>query len=208
MKAITEFNRVSSAVLHPPIGKEFFIDNSSCERANLVVSVGRISSEKRFWIIPQIARLTDKSVRFLIIGLNESPAETMRIRRLIEANDVSDRVKVETDVPREELKNILATSKVFLHTMIGEHFGISIAEAMASGCVPIVHNSGGPMEFVPKQYRFDDVKEAAEKINKAVLEWSPGVAEEFTMRARQFSAEHFCASFLRVVDSHLTKLQN
>ncbi|MCJ7561336.1 glycosyltransferase [Candidatus Bathyarchaeota archaeon] len=208
MKAITEFNRVSSTVLHPPIGKEFFVKNSSSERANLVVSVGRISSEKRFWTIPQIAKLTDKSVRFLIMGLNESPVETIRIRRLIEANDVSDRVKVETDVPREKLKDILATSKVFLHTMIGEHFGVSIAEAMASGCVSIVHNSGGPIEFVPKQYRFDDVKEAAEKINKAVLEWSPGVAEEFTMRAQQFSAEHFCASFLRVFDSHLAKLQN
>jgi alpha-1,2-mannosyltransferase len=28
--------------------------------------------------------------------------------------------------------------------MIGEHFGISVVEAMVSGLVPVVHSSGGP----------------------------------------------------------------
>ncbi|CAL9100341.1 unnamed protein product [Musa textilis] len=31
-----------------------------------------------------------------------------------------------------------------LHSMIDEHFGISVVECMASGVIPIAHNSAGP----------------------------------------------------------------
>ncbi len=41
-------------------------------------------------------------------------------------------------------------SKVYFHPMVGEHFGISIVEAMAAGLVPVVSDVGGPTEFVPK----------------------------------------------------------
>ncbi len=47
--------------------------------------------------------------------------------------------------------------------MEGEHFGISIVEAMALGCLPIVHDSGGMREFVPAQYRYTSIEQAAEK---------------------------------------------
>jgi glycosyltransferase involved in cell wall biosynthesis len=48
--------------------------------------------------------------------------------------------------------------------MVGEHFGISIVEAMALGCIPVVHDSGGMREFVPTQYRYRTIEQAAEKI--------------------------------------------
>ena len=51
-----------------------------------------------------------------------------------------------------------------------EHFGVAIVEAMASGCVPIVHRSGGPWLDIlgEKQgeygYAYDTPQEAAEFI--------------------------------------------
>ncbi|MDQ6864922.1 MAG: glycosyltransferase [Thermoproteota archaeon] len=32
--------------------------------------------------------------------------------------------------------------------MPNEHFGIAVVEAMAAGCLPVVHASSGPMEIV------------------------------------------------------------
>jgi len=39
--------------------------------------------------------------------------------------------------------------------MEGEHFGIAPVEGLASGCVTVVHNSGGMREFIPPEYRWE-----------------------------------------------------
>ena len=77
--------------------------------------------------------------------------------------------------------------------MVGEHFGISIVEAMALGCLPIVHNSGGMVEFVPELYRYETVPEAASKIDNAINNWSPDKAEEMKQIADKFSISNFSA---------------
>ena len=64
-------------------------------------------------------------------------------------------------------------SKVYLHTYVNEAFGISIVEAIAAGCVLIVHNSGGPREFVTEHLRYETTQEAVKAIEKAVDQWSP-----------------------------------
>ena len=48
--------------------------------------------------------------------------------------------------------------------MVGEHFGISVLEAMAAGLIPVVPNEGGIIEFVPKKYQFNTIEHAAEII--------------------------------------------
>jgi glycosyltransferase involved in cell wall biosynthesis len=50
--------------------------------------------------------------------------------------------------------------------MIGEHFGVSIVEAMAAGLVPIVPTYGGCSEIVPVDYQYDTLEEAADHIAK------------------------------------------
>src|SRR2546430_11402919 len=61
---------------------------------------------------------------------------------------VSDRklanVHLEANIRSESLVKLLASAKIYLHTRVDEGFGISIVEAMAAGCLPIVHESGGP----------------------------------------------------------------
>lgn len=42
----------------------------------------------------------------------------------------------------------MAASKVGLHTMKEEHFGISIVEMMAAGMLTIAHKSGGPLKDI------------------------------------------------------------
>ena len=82
--------------------------------------------------------------------------------------------------------------------MEGEHFGISIVEAMALGCVPIVHNSGGMKEFVPAKYRYQTPMEAAQKISQEIAEWTPDKAEQVKTIADRFSTAHFSENFMRL----------
>jgi glycosyltransferase involved in cell wall biosynthesis len=47
------------------------------------------------------------------------------------------------NVPRDELRKLLSRAKYYLHPPFPEHFGISVVEAMAAGCIPIVYRDGG-----------------------------------------------------------------
>ena len=48
--------------------------------------------------------------------------------------------------------------------MEGEHFGIAPMEALASGCITLVHNSGGSGEFIPEEFRWSTFEDLKEKI--------------------------------------------
>jgi len=43
-----------------------------------------------------------------------------------------------------ELVKLFGSSSIGLHTMVDEHFGITVVELMAAGLVPVVHASAGP----------------------------------------------------------------
>ena len=203
MNAVKKITGATPTLLYPPISKTFFDYDCLSDREDIVVSVDRISPGKMLTMIPHIAKLTDRKIRFLMIGIKESTEELNKILELIKKNGLSDRVEVMTNVSREKLQGILRTSKVFLHPAFGEHFGVSIAEAMASGCIPIVHNSGGPVEFVPQRFRFNKAEEVARKIEKAIFEWAPRHAKQFVQTAQGFSEENFSASFLKIFDSYV-----
>jgi len=201
--AISSITGMRPELLYPPISNVFYIDtDDSCLRENIVVSVSRISPEKRLDLVPRIAKFTDKNIRFLIIGIKQSPVTLEKLVKTIKACNVENRVEVLTDVPRAKLLAVLRTAKAFLHVTDGEHFGVSIAEAMASGCIPVVHDSGGPKEFVPNALRFNGLEEAAKKLERAVFKWSPQESNKITNIARSFSEESFSSRFLKVFNSY------
>jgi glycosyltransferase involved in cell wall biosynthesis len=67
----------------------------------------------------------------------------------------------------DKLLSIMRESKVYFHPTIGEHFGMSVVEAMAAGLIPIVPAIGGPAEFVPRKYQYKTLEQAAEIISSA-----------------------------------------
>jgi glycosyltransferase involved in cell wall biosynthesis len=206
VNAIKKITGADCSLLYPPISNACHINpNEILEKENIVVSVSRISPGKLQATIPHIARLSNKKIKFLIIGLKESTSTLKQILESIKRNGVSDRVGVLTNISREELLKILRTSKVFLHPAHGEHFGIAIVEAMATGCIPIVHNSGGPVEFVPEPFRFNRLEQAARKIEKAIFEWSPQQAMRFVRIAQLFKEEKFSENFLKMFNSYVRR---
>ena len=89
-----------------------------------------------------------------------------------------------------------------MHPTLNEHFGISIVEAMALGCIPVVHDSGGPREFVNEKFRYESVEEAAEKVEKAADYWSPDRAVAISNIAEQFSGNTFSKNFISLFNSY------
>ena len=197
---IKRFSDKKAEVLYPPVSSTFFAGNTrdmlSNKREDLVVTISRFSVGKGLENIPNIANLIDENIKFTIMGRIHYEHVLVELRKVLNTLSLAEKVKILTDVSKPNLQANLKRAKIYLHTMVGEGFGISIVEAMAMGCIPIVHNSGGPREFVPKEYRYETNLEAVEKIKKGIHDWSPSKALEMRNIAKEFNEENFCKRFI------------
>ena len=211
-RAIEKSLGANVEVLYPPISAEFFPKDHQILgndlRQNLVVTIGRITPYKRMETIPQIANAVEqKDARFVIIGFAHDEGTLRIINAQTRKFNLQGRVTILKDVSRERVKNILGKAKVYLHPPTVEHFGISIAEAMAMGCLPVVYNEGGVKEFVPFQYRYETLPQAADKIETALQKWTPNEAKKMTKIAEQFSESNFSRNFMQLFSSHVQEQQ-
>lgn len=198
---------IEAQVLYPPVMSEITPQqrNFDQKRENNVITVGRICKGKNLTLIPKIAKLTRKDISFTIAGLLESREIMLSLLKSIKELDLADRVKILTNVKRDQLKNVLLSSKVYLHPKIDEHFGISIVEAMALGCTPVVHNSGGPREFVSRDFRYNSIEEAANQVEKAIDDWSPKQARKTSEYTERFDEKTFSKQFISIFNSFFAK---
>jgi glycosyltransferase involved in cell wall biosynthesis len=212
-RAIMESLGLKSQVLYPPISQRFFEKDESdsdlnAEREDLVITIGRVHKGKGLETIPQIASMVrNKNVKFLIIGFAHSESAVEGINREIRKFGVSENVILKLDVSQGEMKSLLRKAKVYLHPPILEHFGISIAEAMASGCIPVVYDNGGAKEFVPDEFRYSGLSDAAEKTASAIDNWNPSKAKLMDSIAEQFSETNYRKNFMRIFSAYLEQRQ-
>jgi glycosyltransferase involved in cell wall biosynthesis len=207
---IRKFSGKKAKVLYPPVPSINFNNNSEnlagTQRKNLVVTISRFGPGKGLEKIPYIASLTEKNIEFAIIGRVHYQDTLLSLQKVTKKFGLEDKLKFFPDASKLEMKQILKNARVYLHTMIGEHFGISIVEAMAMGCTPIVHNSGGPKEFVPEDLRYNNIYEAAAKITKEIHEWSPEKALKIIKIAERFREENFSKEFLKLFKQYEAKI--
>ena len=198
---IRKFSGKCSKVLYPPVpslNTEDTTDLVENQRKNQVVTISRFSPGKDLEKIPYIASLTSSDISFAMIGRLHHKDTLVSLQRLIKKLGLTDRVKLFPDLPRNAMNKMLKESKLYLHAMVGEHFGISIVESMAMGCIPIVHNSGGAKEFVPESYRYENIHDAASKIEKAVSNWSPREVYQMIRTTRRFKEDVFANEFMKL----------
>jgi len=133
-------------VVHPPVDIQKIkspIKNQN--RKNIVVTVSRFRSAKGLEIIPKIAKHVE-NCKFILIGTADANSEEClkRISEKTKKLGVQARLQTFVNMPLIFILEKLFNAKVFLHTQPTEAFGISIVEAMAAGCVPVVPRDGGP----------------------------------------------------------------
>jgi alpha-1,2-mannosyltransferase len=188
-----------SVTLYPPCPVDDFSEFSEVKsRENLVVTIGRIVPEKRFHLFVELARLVPKT-RFVAVGSlpYESSAYYERLKRTAPEN-VSFVLS-----PLRKVKDLLGRSMAYVHCAENEHFGITIVEAMAAGCVPIVHDSGGPREIVTGDvgFRWRGLSNAARQIS--LLAENDNLRRRLSAasstRAKEFRPEVFESGMARVL---------
>lgn len=202
---IEHFLGKRAEVLYPPVSAASFCDLKNLiknKRKNLVVTVSRFAPTKELEKIPYIASLTDSGIKFAVLGRIYKKDTFLSLQKLTKELGLMNKIEFFPNISKSEIKEILKTAKCYLHTMTGEHFGISIVEAMASGCIPVVHNSGGPREFVPEGLRYNTLKEAAEKIENEVYSWSPRKAIQMIKIAENFKEENFVNRFIELFNRY------
>jgi glycosyltransferase involved in cell wall biosynthesis len=191
-----------SVVLHPPVAGPFPEVPWEARRDG-VVAIGRIAPGKRWEVAVQIVgelRQRGHEVTLSLLGHREDRRCEARLRALAATRPW---LRILTDLSRAELLAEVAAHRYGLHTTVDEHFGIAPAEILEAGCLPFVHNSGGPPEIVGAHPAlvFDTAAEAVERL-AAVLR-DPELRRELRGHAAGrrdlFSAATFCSRLRAIV---------
>jgi len=110
--------------------------------------------------------------------------------------------RILSDLSREQLAHEVAQHRYGLHTMENEHFGIAVAEMLRAGCIPFVHDSGGPVEIVGGrgELHFQDAAGGAQALAAAMRDPArqEGLRRSLAERRNLFSAEEFCSTLRRL----------
>ncbi|MCE4601087.1 MAG: glycosyltransferase [Desulfurococcales archaeon] len=131
-------------VLHPPIDYGYISRFRSRSRERYVVSIGRISPEKRFEdIIKAVSLIEGERPGVRIIGSYARSNRWYLEKLLRTAKKYNVDLDVKLNPSYDQLLKLVGRSLVYVHSAIGEHFGITILEAMALGLPVVVHRSGG-----------------------------------------------------------------
>ena len=187
------YPKLDSHVLYPPVDIERFLPAyRSNTKKRQVLIISRFSPEKQIEKAVNVAQML-RDVKFKIIG-SVTPANQPYfnlLRRKIKDSGLENRLSLTPNATNEEMINAMSESMIYLHTMHGEHFGISIVEAMAAGLVPVVPSYGGCTEIVPPEYQYSELEEAAKHISKNIDEYNEEKKVMMHDIARQFSSSLF-----------------
>ncbi len=148
-------------VVYPAVNLEkFWCSKPLSERKKRVVYVARFIPVKRHEFLKRLA-VDLPDFEFVSVG-GLIDAEKVWFNKFQE--NLPANYTLKTNLPGSELISILQDSRIYVHLMVGEHFGIAPVEGLASGCITLVHNSGGMKEFIPEEYRWDNYDELKQKI--------------------------------------------
>jgi len=201
-KIIKEVYSLRPMVVYPPVDVDKF--QPTLKKENLVVSVGRFDPYKGY----EKLIMAFSNVKFgkcAILGNiydYVSLKYFKKLKHLVNYLKLDDKVELIVNCSFAKLRHFLSKAKVYVHSALFEFFGISVVEAMASGCVPIVHKSGGPYTDIIARgtygFAFENVRELADNIN--LLLEDETLFRDFSYKAigrsKFFSKKSFKEKFL------------
>jgi len=154
--------------------------------------VGRISMEKGVHFAIEVAEQLDMK---LIIAAKLDPNDQQYFKAYIEPR-LSNRVQWIGEVDEEERNKLMSKARCFLHPVTWrEPFGLTLIEAMATGCPVIAFNKGSIPEII-KQGETGFVVEDIDSMIDAV----EGIDAIDRKKCREHSLQNFSAK--RMADKY------
>jgi alpha-1,2-mannosyltransferase len=214
-------------IVYPPCDTANFSKFSLEGRGNLIVSIAQFRPEKNHKLQLDAFHKYVSSpgaspdARLMLIGGARNEEDLARVKDLEDhANklELGGRVAIVVNMPFSELKKMLSSAKIGLHSMWNEHFGIGVVEYMAAGCITAAHNSGGPKMDIVVPYGSQatgflasTVEEYADTF-KQIYEMSEEECLKMQEAARanvceRFSEDIFSRKFISSLSPLLKKLE-
>lgn len=199
----------SFQVLHPPvIGQPR--PTPWTRREHGFICVGRFSPEKELEKVIRIVgavRAQGHPVTLTLAGTADDPHYAEHIAARARAQ--GDWIRLEWNPDRDRLLELMGRHRFGIHGMREEHFGMAVAEMVASGCVVFVPDDGGQVEIVahgpPLTYR--DEADAVRDICRVLDEPAElrRLREHLATRVECFTQERFQQRFREIVCAWLVQ---
>ena len=204
-KAIFNAFGINAKILYPPVDIDTFREAAlkSSQREDMILVISRIAPDKQIENAIEVARITrDRGIgKVMVIAGNLHHYDHhyyQELKKMIADYNLSDYVSLQTNITFSKLIQLMQLAKVYFHPRIDEHFGISIVEAMASGLVPVVSDTGGHTEFVPSKYHFHTLSRAADVIALG-FEVTNSERRAISNSTTKFSNANYIKSFHRIL---------
>jgi glycosyltransferase involved in cell wall biosynthesis len=130
------------------------------------------------------------------------------LKQMVVALGLTDYITFETNANLDKLLSVIGESIVYFHPKVGEHFGMAIVEAMAAGLIPVVPNEGGPTEFLPREYLFNTIEQAAEIIKNIFTHLPKTERITVSNDINKFSNSHYIDEFQTILNELLFRREN
>ncbi len=145
-------------IVYPFVRDEFFKYRSvsvNVKDERKAVFVGGLWKFKGVHLLPKIAEAVNKKIdKFKLLVIGKPYELTLK---------ETECIKPLGFISKEALIKEVSSAKAYLHPAIYESFGVSIAEAIMLGTIPIVSNRTGIKEFLPKELVANSLNEFIEK---------------------------------------------
>jgi len=173
------------------------------EKKNGVVFLSRIVPYKRPEMIIELAN-RHKNTSFSILGTVETNQQAYfdSLKELVEKFKLTN-VNFLVNERFDTLQKALKEAKFYVFPAKNEHFGITTVEAIMSGTIPFVHNSGGQKEIVDKEelrFNDEDFFEKFDALINADEEVLCEYQEYFYKRSLLFSEEAYNKKMLKFLN--------
>ena len=222
---IKKFWDKDSTILFPPVDTESFRSNGN-NKEKAILSVGRFFPEhhnkKQYELAATFIKMIEKypvvmkGYTLYLVGGVSSIDEHLEYIERIKKLSVGYPIEVLSNVSFKKLTELFKRASIFWHASgLGEdenahpekfeHFGITTAEAMSAGCIPVVINKGGQKEIIKDGVDglfFSDLRELVDQTLKIIRgEVDSGRIRKNAVRnCQKFSNTSFEKELLSIIE--------
>jgi glycosyltransferase involved in cell wall biosynthesis len=202
-ECIKRWNREDCVVLYPPIKVDEIAICDPSVKEDVCIVLSRIDPSKRIELaIEAFSSEILKDKKLFIIGYVSKDNEHYYYK-LADLCKKYSNISIFPNLKRADVLSLLSKAKVFFHPRPNEHFGIATVEAMAAGCLPVVHSSKGPLEVIVNNGKYGLVYTDTNELPE-LLDYAFNSARDFQhklrTRALDFDIVHFRKKFDTIID--------